>query len=189
MKGIILSGMPAVGKTTVANSLCKEFDIKYYSGGDMLKEIAKEEGFSISGLDWWDNNDGMKFLSNRMQDSSFDKLVDQRLMDLLNQGDVVITSYTLPWLTSNGISIWLEASKENRSIRLRSRDTVSLEESTEIVNKRDTKNQQIYEKLYSMKLGTDLSVFDIIIDTNDMNINQVCKSVISSINESLQNKQ
>ena len=106
-------------------------------------------------------------------------------MDLLNQGDVVITSYTLPWLTSNGISIWLEASKENRSIRLRSRDTVSLEESTKIVNKRDTKNQQIYEKLYSMKLGTDLSVFDIIIDTNDMNINQVCKSVISSINESL----
>jgi len=185
MKGIILSGMSAVGKTTVAHSLCKEFDIEYYSGGDMLKEIAKEKGFSISGLDWWDNNDGMKFLSNRMQDSSFDKLVDQRLMDLLNQGDVVITSYTLPWLTSNGISIWLEASKENRSIRLRSRDTVSLEESTKIVNERDTKNQQIYEKLYSMKLGTDLSVFDIIIDTNDMNFNHVCKSVISSVNESL----
>ena len=36
-----------------------------------------------------------------------------------------------------------------------------------------------------MKLGTDLSVFDIIIDTNDMNINQVCKSVVSSVNESL----
>ena len=36
-----------------------------------------------------------------------------------------------------------------------------------------------------MKLGNDLSVFDIIIDTNDMDINQVCKSVIDSINESL----
>ena len=82
MKGIILSGMPAVGKTTVAHSLCKEFNIKYYSGGDMLKEIAQEKGFAISGLDWWDNEDGMKFLSNRMQDSSFDKLVDQRLIDL-----------------------------------------------------------------------------------------------------------
>ena len=185
MKGIILSGMPAVGKTTVAHSLCKEFNIKYYSGGDMLKEIAQEKGFAISGLDWWDNEDGMKFLSNRMQDSSFDKLVDQRLIDLLNKGDVVITSYTLPWLTSNGISIWLEASKANRSLRLGSRDTVSIEESTKVVNERDTKNQQIYEKLYSMKLGNDLSVFDIIIDTNDMDINQVCKSVIDSINESL----
>ena len=40
MKGIILSGMPAVGKTTAANSLCKEFNIQYYSGGDLLKEIA-----------------------------------------------------------------------------------------------------------------------------------------------------
>ena len=120
-----------------------------------------------------------------MQDSSFDKLVDQRLIDLLNKGDVVLTSYTLPWLTSNGISIWLEASKANRSLRLGSRDTVSIEESTKVVNERDTKNQQIYEKLYSMKLGNDLSVFDIIIDTNDMDINQVCKSVIDSINESL----
>ena len=185
MKGIILSGMPAVGKTTIAHSLCKEFNIKYYSGGDMLKEIAKEKGFEISGLDWWDNENGMKFLSNRMQDSSFDKLVDQRLLNLLNQGNVVITSYTLPWLTSNGISVWLEASKENRSLRLGSRDSVSLEESIQVVNERDIKNQQIYEKLYSMKLGTDLSVFDIIIDTNDMNISQVCKSVINSINESL----
>ena len=94
--------MPAVGKTTAANSLCKEFNIQYYSGGDLLKEIAKEKGFAISVLDWWDN-----------------------------------------------------------------------------------KNQQIYKKLYNIELGSDLSVFDKIIDTNDMDINQVCKSVIDSINESL----
>ena len=84
MKGIILSGMPAVGKTTTANSLSKEFNIQYYSGGDLLKEIAKEKGFAISGLDWWDNKEGMNFLSNRMDDSSFDKLVDKRLIDLLD---------------------------------------------------------------------------------------------------------
>ena len=43
MKGIILSGMPAVGKTTAAFSLCKEFNLNYYSGGDLLKELAKKK--------------------------------------------------------------------------------------------------------------------------------------------------
>lgn len=185
MEGIILSGMPAVGKTTVAHSLCKEFNIKYCSGGDLLKEIAKEKGFEVSGLDWWDTDNGMKFLSNRMNDSSFDKLVDQRLTNLLNVGNVVLTSYTLPWLTSNGISIWLDASKDNRILRLCSRDNISLIQSKKIIDARDIKNKQIYEKLYGMKLGEDLSVFDIIIDTNDMDINQVCRNVINSVNESL----
>mgnify|MGYP000724608465 CR=1 FL=1 len=148
MKIFIVAGGTG-GHVYPALSVAREFkkkstEVIWVGRKESLEEdIAKEEGFSISGLDWWDNKDGMKFLSNRMQDSSFDKLVDQRLMDLLNQGGVVITSYTLPWLTSNGISIWLEASTENRSIRLRSRDTISLEESTKIVNKRDTKNQQI----------------------------------------------
>tara|TARA_B100001013_G_scaffold146820_1_gene86892 strand:- start:11410 stop:11976 length:567 start_codon:yes stop_codon:yes gene_type:complete len=185
MKGIILSGMPAVGKTTAANSLCKEFNIQYYSGGDLLKEIAKEKGFAISGLDWWDNKEGMNFLSNRMDDSSFDKLVDKRLIDLLDKGDVVITSYTLPWLTSNGISIWLDANKESRTARLCSRDGISVPEGRKIVDERDNKNQQIYKKLYNIELGRDLSVFDKIIDTNDMDINQVCRTVINLINETL----
>ena len=183
MKGIILSGMPAVGKTTAA--LCKEFNLDYYSGGDLLKELAKKKGYESSGSDWWDDKHGMDFISNRMNDYSFDKYVDKKLLELLNQGDVVITSYTLPWLTKQGISVWLEASIENRAKRLCVRDNIGIDKAKNIVKKRDLKNQELYHKLYNINLGQDLSVFDLIINTNDININEVSKILIKSINESI----
>ena len=41
-KSIVISGPPAVGKTTVAKGLAEEFSLTYLSGGDVLKEMAKE---------------------------------------------------------------------------------------------------------------------------------------------------
>ena len=79
IKSIIISGPPAIGKTTIAKALAKEFSLSYVSGGDVLKELAKEEGFETSGDDWWDNPQGMKFLNQRQENSEFDKKVDEKL--------------------------------------------------------------------------------------------------------------
>ena len=46
-KSIVISGPPAVGKTTVAKGLAKEFNLQYLSGGDVLKEMAKEQGLDL----------------------------------------------------------------------------------------------------------------------------------------------
>jgi len=72
-KSIVISGPPAVGKTTVAKGLAEEFQLQYLSGGDVLKEMAKEQGFDSSGDDWWDTDDGLDFLNQREQNSEFDK--------------------------------------------------------------------------------------------------------------------
>ena len=64
-KSIVLSGPPAVGKTTVAKGLAERFSLKYLSGGDVLKEMARVEGFDPTGDDWWDTEDGMMFLKKR----------------------------------------------------------------------------------------------------------------------------
>ena len=119
-----MSGPPAIGKTTVAKGLAKEFDLNYLSGGDILKELASEQGFSSSGDDWWDTEDGMKFLNQRKENSQFDKKVDEKLIQLFEKGDVVITSYTLPWLIDNGIKLWLNGTVENSAKRMQNRDNM-----------------------------------------------------------------
>ena len=98
LKSIIISGPPAIGKTTVAKGLAEEFDLVHLSGGDILKELAKDKGFDTKGNDWWDTQEGMDFLSKRQENSEFDKNVDDKLKKLFSAGNVVITSYTLPWL-------------------------------------------------------------------------------------------
>lgn len=172
-KSIVISGPPAVGKTTVAKGLAEEFGLTYLSGGDVLKEMAKEQGFSSDGDDWWDTQEGMKFLSQREQNSEFDKKLDEKLTSLFNQGGMVITSYTLPWLVKDGIKIWLEGSHQSSTERMQTRDNMSPEQAYEVTKERFDKNKALYKKLYNFDFGDDKSVFDLIINTNHLTAQQV----------------
>ena len=183
LKSIIISGPPAIGKTTVAKGLAEEFDLVHLSGGDILKELAKDKGFDTKRNDWWDTQEGMNFLTQRQKNSEFDKKVDDKLKKLFSKGDVVITSYTLPWLVEGGVKIWLDGSKENSAQRMTTRDNLSKNDTLEIVQKRYNENKIIYKALYGFEFGEDLSVFDKIIETDNLNAEQVLELAKSTVRE------
>ena len=184
-KSIVVSGPPAIGKTTVAKGLAKEFNLNYLSGGDILKELASEEGFSSSNDDWWDTEDGMKFLNQRKKNPEFDKKVDTKLIELFEKGNVVITSYTLPWLIDNGIKLWLAGNVKNSAKRMQNRDNMDESSALEVVNKRFNENKLIYKNLYNFEFGDDLSVFDKIIQTDEKNADEVLEIAKSIVRELL----
>ena len=180
-KSIIISGPPAIGKTTIAKGLAEEFNIEYLSGGDILKELAEEQGFQTKGDDWWDTQEGINFLDQRKKNPEFDKNVDNKLKELFSKGGIVVTSYTLPWLIEGGVKIWLDGSKENSALRMTARDNSSKNEALEIVQKRYNENKIIYKELYGFEFGEDLSVFDKIIETYDLNVEQVLEIAKSTV--------
>jgi len=182
-KSIIISGPPAIGKTTVAKGLAKEFGMKNLSGGDVLKEMAQEQGFQTKGDDWWDTDEGMKFLSQRKDNYEFDKKVDEKLKEIFQRGGAVITSYTLPWLVSGGIKIWLGGSRQNSAQRMQSRDNMEISNALEIVKKRYEENRALYKKLYGFDFGEDLSVFDVIINTDGLDAKAVLDAAIQKVRD------
>jgi CMP/dCMP kinase len=178
---ILISGWPAVGKTTMAIELAREFDLKSYSGGDILKMFAESKGYSTSGDDWWDTEEAKRFMQERKSDPSFDKLVDKKLIELIRSENVVITSYTLPWLVDGVIKFWLKGSQENRAIRMANRDNIPLIEAKNILRIRDEENKNIYKNLYSFNFGEDLKVFDFCLNTDLLSLPsliEVSKSII-----------
>ena len=184
-KSIIISGPPAVGKTTVAKGLAKEFGLTYLGGGDILKELAGELGFQTEGEDWWDTAEGMKFLNQRKDNSEFDKKVDEKLKDLFLKGDIVITSYTLPWLVEDGIKIWLAGSHENSAKRMKTRDNLPSDKALEIVKQRYQENKKLYKDLYNFDFGENLSIFDKIIDTDGLDADHVLQIAKTIVRERL----
>lgn len=181
LRSVIISGPPAIGKTTIAKGLGEEFGLKYLSGGDVLKEMARDQGFDTGRDDFWDTKEGMNFLNIRKGNQGFDKQVDEKLEKIFLTEDVVITSYTLPWLVKDGIKIWLAGSHENSAKRMTMRDDISMQDALEIVKKRYDENRTLYHKLYGFNFGEDLSVFSIIIHTDNLGPEQVLAQAKSAV--------
>jgi CMP/dCMP kinase len=181
---IVISGWPAVGKSTIAAELAKEFGFKAYNGGDILKMLASDQGYLISRNDWWDTLEGKKFMMERRKNVSYDRQVDQRLLDIVKKGKAIITSYTLPWLVQGPICFWLKGSQINRAKRMANRDKLSVSEAQKIIKVRDKENMNLYRKLYGFKFGENLSVFDFSLNTDLIDLDslvEISKGIIRHI--------
>ncbi len=181
LRSVIISGPPAIGKTTIAKGLGDKFNLKYLSGGDVLKEMANDQGFQTDRDDFWDTEEGMHFLNIRKGNPEFDKEVDEKLKKIFLTEDVIITSYTLPWLVKDGIKIWLAGSHENSAKRMTTRDDISVQDALEIVKKRYDENKTLYHKLYGFNFGDDLSVFNTIIATDNLGPDQVLEQAKNAV--------
>jgi len=181
LKAIIISGMPAVGKTTVSRQVAEELGIPMVGGGDVLKEMAIEEGYTPGGEDWWDKGEGMKFLKQRKKSPGFDKEVDARLIQKTRKGNVVITSYPVPWLTRDGVKVWLSGSVKSRAARMARRDGLPLSKCREVLSIRDDENHKLYKKIYGIEFGNDLKPFDLVVETDSIDEERVAQIVIQYV--------
>jgi len=182
---VVISGWPAVGKTTIAENIAKDFNLKLWNGGDILKMMAYERGYSSSlNHDWWDTEEAIAFMKERNNDPNFDRDVDSRLIGLVNGGNVVITSYTLPWISDATVNFWLQGSVDNRAKRLAMRDKISIPEAKRIVLRRDNENKLIYKRIYDFSFGENLDVFDFALNTDLLSLDcliDLSKRIIRSI--------
>ncbi len=170
---LCISGMAGTGKSTLAKKLAKKYNLKYYSGGDALKDLAKEEGYDISVAGWWESAIGLQFLQTRLSDPKFDRAVDDKLLSYADQGNVLLDSWTMPWLLKGGYKIWLEASFERRAARVAERDGMTYEEALKMLDEKESRTKAIYKSLYGFTLGEDLTPFDFVLDTDNLNANEV----------------
>ncbi len=181
MEALIISGKPAAGKTTIARIIAKELGIDTIGGGDILKELAKQHGYSPTGEEWWDTEEGIRFLRQREADPEFDKEADRLMEKRIDSGNIVITSYTAPWLFKKGFKVWLACSKITRAERMSKRDNTTVKKTKETVDVRDKENYRLYKNLYKIEFGEDLSPFDLVIDTADKNPGAIARTIIETI--------
>ncbi|MCK5290354.1 MAG: cytidylate kinase family protein [Candidatus Aenigmarchaeota archaeon] len=178
---IIVSGMAGSGKTTLARMLAKRYGLKYISGGDALKEFAAKKGYACSGAGWWETEEGIRFVEERIGNPAFDKEVDRCLEDKIGSGGFSITSVTLPWLGVKGVKVWLSATQDTRAERIMGRDKSSFENALKAVKIRDVKNCELYKKMYGYVFGKDFDVFDLIVDTDGKTLAEVEKVIVEYI--------
>jgi cytidylate kinase len=170
---VCISGMAGTGKSTLSKKLAKKYKLRYYSGGDALKALAAEEGYDSSSRGWWESPEGLGFLEKREKNLKFDKAVDDKLLEYAQQGNILLDSWTMPWLLKTGFKIWLVASVEKRAERIAKRDGIPAKEALQVLKEKEARTRTIYKKLYGFRLGEDFEPFDLVLDTDALNAGEV----------------
>jgi cytidylate kinase len=179
--------MVGSGKSTAAKRLAEYYGIKYYSGGDALKAVAAGMGHKTAGEGWWETAEGIKFLEKRLDNLEIDRKVDEKLLGWAKRGGVVLDCWALPWLLKKGFKIWLEATEKVRTQRLAERDNLSPEMALRVLREKEAKTKAIYKKLYGFKLGEDFEPFQLILDVNLLNKDEVYETLRLAIDNLVKN--
>jgi len=174
---ICICGLAGCGKSTVARRLAEKYGLGYFSGGNALKALAIEAGYKPAERGWWETTEGMNFLQQRMENPRFDRKVDEKLLEMAKQGNVVLDSWTMPWLLKEGFKVWLEASPSVRVKRVAERDDIDIEKALDVLEEKDKRTEMIYKDLYGFDLGKDFSPFHLILVTDLLDIDEVFYSV------------
>ncbi|RME54225.1 hypothetical protein D6777_04475 [Candidatus Woesearchaeota archaeon] len=161
---ITIGGTPGSGKSVIAKFLAEKFNLKYYSIGNIRRELAKKRGLTI--------------LQYNLLNEDTDTEVDNFQKQLSKQDNIIVEGRLAFHFLPRSIKIFLEVSPEVAAKRILKdpRDSESQYKSEhDLVNdikKRKENDRQRYLKLYNID-PYEKSNFDFVLDTSNLSLDEV----------------
>ncbi|MCH7902680.1 cytidylate kinase family protein [archaeon] len=184
---IIISGFAGSGKSTLADSLGKEFGLEVIHASAILRDMstggveALEAAVHEKINDWWESKEAEKFMHKRMKDGSLDRALDKKLIEIADKGNVILDSWTMPYLYDGGFKVWLDVGAKERAKRVAERDNLDYAGVLEKVMDRDAETKSLYERLYNFKMGENLEKFNLVIHSDDLSEKEVFEKVLKKV--------
>jgi cytidylate kinase len=175
---ITICGSLGSGKSSTADLVAQKLGYKRFSSGDFFRQVGVELGLSVTETN-----------IRAETDSQIDEMTDQKLRDLNNAEKIVIDSRTAYHWIPDSFKVYLDLSAEiaqerilnnlkvNKS-RQQSEKESTLDEVYKKMRERFESEQKRYWDLYKID-NTDKNNFDLIVDTEKNNLEQVVEIVIS----------
>ena len=172
---ITISGPPGSGKTTACSKLSETLGLEAVVFGRIFRELDAEKHLTLTQLGE---------LAER--DPSIDNMIDERILQMARtHEDLILESRLSAYMLSrNGIEafkIHICASPEVRMQRVGLREGETLEEATAATVERQRSEAKRYKQWYGIDIE-DLSVYDLVINTDDMDPDQVLDTILEGLN-------
>jgi predicted cytidylate kinase len=176
MKHVIaIAGPSGSGKSTVADALAKKLGWMTIDTGLIFREMAKKQGMSV-----------IEFGKYAEKNPEIDRKLDSRLAIKVKSAkkSIILQGRLSAWTCEkSGIpakKFWITAKIQTRASRIAKREGLPYLESLRNIAKRDRDNRSRYIKTYGLDLS-DLSVYDAVVDTSSLNVDQVVSAIIKKL--------
>jgi len=173
MVTITISGTPGSGKTTVAKLLEKKLGLKYVYLGMIFRELADKHNMTLE-----------EFGKYCEEHSQIDKELDNRQLEILKKGDVILEGRLAGWLAyKNNITafkVLIDADLETRVKRIINREEGSVEKRKKEIQKREKSEAKRYKEYYGVNLK-DKSIYDVFIDSSNKTPEEIVELIIKKL--------
>jgi cytidylate kinase len=175
---ITICGGLGSGKSSTADKVAEILGFQRFSSGDFFRQVGLELGLSVNETN-----------KRAETDPKIDEMTDQKLRDMRDKDKVVIDSRTAYHWIPESFKVYLdlpqeiakrrisENLKENK-LRNESEQSSSEEEIYQKMKERFESEQKRLWSLYKID-NTDKNNFDLIMDTNKNNLEQVVNIIVT----------
>jgi CMP/dCMP kinase len=184
---ITICGSLGSGKSSTAKKVAGILGYKHFSSGDFFRQVGLELGLSVTETN-----------IRAETDPKIDEMTDQKMRDLNNNQKIVIDSRLAFHWIPNSFKVYLDLPpeiaknrilnnlKENKLRQQSEKESSNLEEIYATMQKRLESEQKRYWDLYKID-NTDRNNFDLIIDTEKNNLEQVVNIIVEEYKKWLAN--
>lgn len=183
---IIIFGFSGSGKSTIAKLLGKELGMRVIHPSSILKELIQGETLGLNnskaGTGFWESDEGIQLFKNRLEEKQpIDFVCDDILLKELEEGNIVMDSWTMPWIAKSGLKVYLKANKKIRINRVAKRSNISKHLANQVITMKDNETRNLYIKHKGFDIKKDLHVFDLIINTDNSSPKEIGVKILESI--------
>lgn len=164
---VTIAGSIASGKTTLARGLAEKLGIKYVSAGSIMRSMAEEAGASL-----------IEYSKHAEENPEIDKTVDERQKQLASSGYCVVDGRLGAYFLDADFKVFLTAPLEVRTKRLGGREKTA-DPAAEILAREGSERTR-YKRIYGIDV-TDLSVYDLILNTGKFTVEEMVDVVYSAV--------
>lgn len=173
---ITISGLSGSGKSTITKLLAKKLGYKYFDAGRAQRELAEEKGLSIIEL-------------NKLEEKGpqLDNLIDEKLLNQArNNENIILEGRISGWMCyQNNIKafkIWIECPLDVRIQRVAGRESKNIETTTKETVFREKSENIRYKQYYNIDRN-NLSIYDLVVDSNKNLPNKIVGIILNKLNE------
>lgn len=183
---ITICGGLGSGKSSTAKKVAQILGYNHFSSGDFFRQVGLELGLSVNEVN-----------KRAETNKKIDEMTDQKLRELNDKSKIVIDSRTAYHWIPKSFKVYLDLHKEiaknrilesikNDSLRQKSENVSTVEEVYKKMTERFESEQKRYWDLYKIN-NTDKNQFNLIIDTNKNNLEQVVNIIVTEYKNWLTN--
>jgi cytidylate kinase len=168
---LTISGLPGSGTTTVSRIISERNDLEVVSAGEVFRSLAKEYGMNLA-----------EFGALAESDDSIDLKIDERQKEIATTRDnIVLEGRLAGHMAENALKVWIKSPVDVRVRRIVDRESGSFDSKLEETIGREASEAIRYRTIYGIDIS-DLSVYDLVIDSSLWDQFQVADIISCAIN-------